>query len=435
MSDIWEVAPSGPLVGELAVNGDKSVSHRALLIGQLCDGPVEVEGWGASADTNATLGAVRALGTQVDESDAGRLVVHGRGLRGLVAPSEPIDVMNAGTLLRLLSGIVAMQGEGIFVLDGDASIRRRPMERVAEPLRAMGADVTTTDGCPPITIRSGRPLQGIEHRLPVASAQVKSALLLAGLGAAGPTTVIEPAPTRDHTERLLRAAGVRLEGAGGTVRVWPAERLRLERIEVPGDISSAAFLIVAATILPESRVFLRGIGIGAGRTGILDVLERMGARVALFNRRTTAGGEPVADMEIAHAELTATDIGPDEIPALVDELPILALAAAVAHGRTRVRGAGELRVKESDRLQGVRDVLWGLGAHIEVDGDGWDIRGVPTRLRGGAVDPLGDHRLAMLGAIAGLYSEQGARIEDPAAIDVSFPRFRALIEAAAEERP
>jgi 3-phosphoshikimate 1-carboxyvinyltransferase len=435
VSDVWEVAPSGPLVGELAVNGDKSVSHRALLIGQLCDGPVEVVGWGASADTNATLGAVRALGVQVDELGPGRLVVHGRGLRGLVAPSAPIDVMNAGTLLRLLSGIAAMQADGVFVLDGDASIRRRPMERVAEPLRAMGADVATTDGCPPITIRSGRALQGIEHRLPVASAQVKSALLLAGLGADGPTTVIEPAPTRDHTERLLRAAGVRLEGAGGTVRVWPAETLRLERIEVPGDISSAAFLIVAATILPESRVFLRGVGIGAGRTGILDVLERMGARVALFNRRTTDAGEPVADLEIAHAELTATDIGPDEIPALVDELPILALAAAVAHGRTRVRGAGELRVKESDRLQGVRDLLWGLGARIEVDGDGWDIRGVPARLRGGAVDPRGDHRLAMLGAVAGLYSEQGTRIEDPGAIDVSFPQFRALIEAAAVVRP
>jgi 3-phosphoshikimate 1-carboxyvinyltransferase len=434
VSGVWEIAPAGPLIGELGVNGDKSVSHRALLIGALCDGPVEVTGWGASADTRATLGAVRALGVDVTDEGGGRLLIQGRGLHGLVPPAEPIDVMNAGTLMRLLTGIVAMQRDGDFVLDGDASIRRRPMERVAGPLRAMGASIDTTDGCPPVTVHAGRPLAGIEHRLEVASAQVKSAILLAGLGADGPTTVIEPTATRDHTERLLRAAGARIEARGAEVRIWPAERLALPRIEVPGDISSAAFLIVAATLIPESRIFLRGIGIGPGRTGLLDVLERMGARVALFNRRSTEGGEPVADLEVVHAELTATDVAPEEVAGLVDELPIIALAASVARGRTRVRGAGELRVKESDRLQGVRDLLRRLGAHIEVVDDGWEIRGVPARLRGGEADPHGDHRLAMVAAIAGLYSEDGVRLSDPGAIDVSFPGFRPLLDAATSVR-
>jgi 3-phosphoshikimate 1-carboxyvinyltransferase len=435
VSGDWRVEPSGPLVGELAVNGDKSVSHRALLIGALCEGPVEVEGWGASADTLATLAAVRALGVRVDEHGGGRLTVHGVGLRGLRPPVGSIEVANAGTLLRLLAGIVAMQPAGTFTLDGDASIRRRPMERVAAPLRAMGADVETLDGCPPVVVRAGAPLHGGERVLEVASAQVKSALLLAGLGADGPTTVVEPMPTRDHTERMLRAAGARVRTAGTRVTVEPAEALRLERIEVPGDFSSAAFPIVAATLIPESRIFLRGIGMGAGRTGLLDVLERMGARVGVFNRRTTAAGEPVADLEVAHAELTATSIRPAEVPGLVDELPILALAACAARGRTRVRGAGELRVKESDRLQSVRDALWGLGGRIEVEDEGWTIRGVPSRLRGGVVDPHGDHRVAMLGAIAGLYSEEGVVIRDPEAIDVSFPGFRALLEAATAVRP
>ncbi|MGA0122117.1 MAG: 3-phosphoshikimate 1-carboxyvinyltransferase, partial [Gaiellales bacterium] len=233
--------------------------------------------------------------------------------------------------------------------------------------------------------------------------------------------------------RHLEMVG-RMRAAGARVRLEPAERLRLERIEVPGDISSAAFLIVAATLIPESRIFLRGIGMGAGRTGILDVLERMGGRIAVFNRRTTDAGEPVADLEVAHAELTASSIRPQEVPSLVDELPILALAACCARGRTRVRGAEELRVKESDRLQSVRDALWRVGGHIEVEDDGWFIRGVPVRVRGGTIDPHGDHRVAMLGAIAGLYSEEGVTITDPSAIDVSFPGFRALVEAATAVR-
>ncbi|MGI9116566.1 MAG: 3-phosphoshikimate 1-carboxyvinyltransferase [Gaiellales bacterium] len=434
MSGPWQVEPCGPLVGELVVNGDKSVSHRALLIGALCDGPVEVEGWGDSADTRATLEAVRALGVQVDEHGPGRLTVHGVGIDGLSPPVGAIDVRNAGTLMRLLTGICAMQPTGVFTLDGDASIRTRPMERVAAPLRAMGAQIETTDGCPPVTVSAGAPLQGIEHRMEVSSAQVKSAILLAGLRAAGPTTVIEQTPTRDHTERMLRAAGAAVSTGGGRITLQPTQRLQLDRIEVPGDMSSAAFPIVAATLIPESRIFLRGIGIGAGRTGLLDVLERMGARIAVFNRRTTDAGEPVADLEVAHADLTASSIRPQEVPGLVDELPILALAACAARGKTRVRGAEELKVKESNRLESVCAALRAVGGRIELEDDGWFIRGVPARLRGGTVDPQGDHRIAMLGAIAGLYSEAGVTITDPGAIDVSFPGFRALIEAATAVR-
>ncbi|MEI6688981.1 MAG: 3-phosphoshikimate 1-carboxyvinyltransferase [Thermoleophilia bacterium] len=430
----WKVEPSGPLLGELSVNGDKSVSHRSLLIGALCDGPVEVEGWGDSADTRATLEAVRSLGVQVDDHGHGRLTVHGVGIDGLKPPVGSIDVKNAGTLIRLLSGICAMQPAGVFVLDGDESIRTRPMERVAKPLRAMGAEIDTTEGTPPVTVTGGAALKGIEHVMEVSSAQVKSAILLAGLRADGPTTVIEQVPTRDHTERMLRAAGATVQTLRDRVVLQPTDRLHLERIEVPGDISSAAFLIVAATLIPESRIFLRGIGMGAGRTGLLDVLERMGGRVAVFNRRTTDAGEPVADLEVAHADLTASSIRGAEVSGLIDELPILALAACVSRGKTRVREAEELKVKESNRLESVYEALHGIGGHIELEEDGWFIRGVPARLRGGTVNPRGDHRIAMLGAIAGLYSEGGVTITDPEAIDVSFPGFRALIEAVTAER-
>ena len=430
----WKVAPSGPLVGELAVNGDKSVSHRALLIGALCDGPVEVEGWGDSADTRATLEAVRSLGVQVDDHGHGRLTVHGVGIDGLKPPVGSIDVKNAGTLMRLLSGICAMQPAGVFTLDGDESIRSRPMERVAKPLRAMGADVETTEGKPPVTVTGGAALKGMQHEMEVSSAQVKSAILLAGLRADGPTTVIEQVPTRDHTERMLRAAGATVQTIRERVVIQPTDRLHLERIEVPGDMSSAAFLIIAATLIPESRIFLRGVGIGAGRTGLLDVLERMGGRVGVFNRRTTEAGEPVADLEVAHAELTASSIRGAEVSGLIDELPILALAACAARGKTRVREAEELKFKESNRLESVYEALRGVGGHIQLEDDGWFIRGVPARLRGGTVNPRGDHRIAMLGAIAGLYSEDGVTITNPEAIDVSFPGFRPLIEAATAER-
>jgi 3-phosphoshikimate 1-carboxyvinyltransferase len=430
--EFWQVEPAGSLRGELPVNGDKSVSHRALMVGAVCDGPVRVRGFGASADTRATLAAVRALGVEVEEAGRGDLVVHGRGLRGLAEPDAVIDVMNAGTLLRLLPGLLVGQPGGRFTLDGDASIRRRPVERVAAPLRDMGADVETADGLPPLRVRGVERLRGIEYQLPVASAQVKSCLLLAGLYGDGPTTVIEPRPSRDHTERLLAAAGAKIDRRGGRVVVHPAERLALREIEVPGDFSSAAPFVVAATLLPESLLVVRNVGVNPGRTGLLTALERMGARIGLVNRRTTAAGEPVADLEIRHAELVATEVEPELVPSMVDELPLLALAAACARGRTVVRGAEELKVKESNRLETTADALFACGAHLEATDDGWRIRGVPARLRGGTVNPHGDHRIAMLGAVAGLYSENGVRVTDPGAIDVSFPEFRDLVAALRE---
>jgi 3-phosphoshikimate 1-carboxyvinyltransferase len=434
MNDPWHVQPAGALRGEIGVNGDKSVSHRALMIGGVCDGPVRVTGFGPSADTLATRDAMRSLGVRIDDLSGGELVVHGVGLRGLRAPAEPIDARNAGTLMRLLPGLLAGQVEGTFVLDGDASLRRRPMRRVAEPLARMGAAITTTAECAPLTVVAGSPLAGIDYQPPVASAQVKSCLLLAGLSADGVTRVIEPIPSRDHTERLLKAAGARIERFPGRVEVQRTERLALERIEVPGDLSSAAFLIAAATLLPESHIFLRGIGVNPGRTGMLTVLERMGARVSVFDRRVTEAGEPIANIEVRAAELIATEIEPELVPSLIDELPLLALLACCARGRTVVRGAEDLKAKESDRIAAVQEALTACGARIDATPDGWRIRGVPARLRGGTVDPHGDHRIAMMGAIAGLHSEQGVRITDPACIAVSFPGFREILGAAVAVR-
>ena len=428
----WLVEGTGPLAGEISVNGDKSVSHRAALIGAVCDGPVRVRGFGASADTLATVAAVQALGARVEQPSPTELVVHGVGLRGLEEPPGVLDVKNSGTLLRLLPGLLAGQPEGSYTLDGDASIRRRPVDRIALPLQRMGAVITSTDGCAPITVEGGHPLAGITYELPVASAQVKSCLLLAGLLAEGETTVVEPLATRDHTERMLRAAGVRVQRHPGAVTVRPATGLRLQEIEVPGDISSAAPFVVAATLLPESLLIVRNVGVNPGRSGLLTVLERMGARIGLVNRRVTAAGEPVADLEVRHAELVATEIEPDIVPSLVDELPLVALAASCARGRTRVRGAEELRVKESDRIETTREALFNCGAHVEATKDGWRIRGVPARVRGGTVHSRGDHRIAMLGAVAGLYSESGVRVIDAGAIDVSFPEFRGLLEALRE---
>jgi 3-phosphoshikimate 1-carboxyvinyltransferase len=431
-NDHWDVEPAAGLRGELPVNGDKSVSHRSLLLGAVNDGPVEVRGFGWSEDTRATLEAVRALGVQVDEGPRGELTVHGAGLRGLREPDAVLDVRNSGTLLRLLPGLLAGQPAGRFTVDGDASIRRRPVGRIADPLREMGADVEAANGLPPLTVRAGRPLVGIEYELPVASAQVKSCVLLAGLLAEGPTTVIEPRVSRDHTERMLQAAGARIERRPGRVTVYPPEALRLREIEVPGDISSAAPFVVAATLLPESLLIVRNVGVNPGRNGLLTVLERMGARIGLVNRRVTAAGEPVADLEVRHAELVATEIEPEIVPSLVDELPLVALAASCARGRTTVRGAEELRVKESDRIETTREALFNCGAHVEATKDGWRIRGVPARVRGGTVHSRGDHRIAMLGAVAGLYSENGVRVVDAGAIDVSFPEFRHLLEALRE---
>jgi 3-phosphoshikimate 1-carboxyvinyltransferase len=431
--DTLRVAPASALVGELSPPGDKSVSHRAVLFGALADGTVDVDGFGAGADTRSTIAAVEQLGARVELLDDGatRLRVHGVGLRGLRVPEGPIDVGNAGTLLRLLVGILAGQ-DGTFMLDGDESIRRRPVDRVAIPLRQMGAEILDTDGCPPLHVVGGRPLHPISYTLPVASAQVKSAVLLAGLYAGdGPTVVVEPIATRDHTERLLRHAGVRVERKRGEISIWPVERLALEQITVPSDPSSAAPFLVAATLLLESRLFLRGISMNPARVGIVTVLERMGARITVFNRRTLPGGEPVADLEVRPSELVACEVEPEIVPSVVDELPLIALAACLARGTTIVRGAEELAVKESNRLESVADLLRAVGGHVRVTRNGWVIRGVPARLRGGRVDARGDHRIGMLGAIAGLVSQDGVTISGAGSIGVSYPGFAAELERLA----
>ena len=335
--------------------------------------------------------------------------VEGRGLRGLTAPAEPMNLGNSGTTLRLLPGILVGQ-EGRFELTGDESLRSRPVERIAAPLTQMGAAIETADGHAPLVVEGGRDLSGIRYELPVASAQVKSAVLLAGLYASGETTVVEPIPTRDHTEILLAAAGARVRRRSHQVTVAPAERLELGRVEVPGDFSSAAPFIVAATLLPGSELIVHDVGLNPTRTGLLDVLARMGARITVINRRRV-GGEPVGDLEVQSAELVATKIEPAEVPRLIDELPLISLAAACARGETVIRGAGELRVKETDRIESVRTSLRALGARVSASDDVLRVRGVPTRPKGGGMSSGGDHRLAMLGAVAGLVSREGVRLE------------------------
>jgi 3-phosphoshikimate 1-carboxyvinyltransferase len=424
-----QIEPAAAIRGDAAVPGDKSISHRALLLGAIADGESELDGFGASKDTLSTAAAMQALGAGV-EMDGASVRVAGVGLRGLKEPAGPLDCGNAGTLMRLLPGILAGQ-QGRFELVGDESLSSRPMERIAEPLRAMGASVETTDGHAPIAVEGGE-LHAVRWELPVASAQVKSCVLLAGLYAAdGPTTAVEPHPSRDHTERMLAAMGAQVQRRPGSATVSSPERLRPLRTTIPGDFSSAAPFVVAATLLAGSELRLHGVGLNPTRTGLLAVLERMGARIAVFNRRT-AGGEPVGDLEIEAAELVATSIGPGEVPALVDELPLFALAAAMAHGDSVVTGAEELRVKESDRVESVKDALRPLGVHIESRQDGFRVRGVPSRPRGGGVvDARGDHRIAMLGAVAGLVSREGVELRGAETAAVSFPDFFAMLDSLA----
>jgi 3-phosphoshikimate 1-carboxyvinyltransferase len=424
---VTRVEPAGALVGHIGVPGDKSISHRAVLIGALGEGETRVRGFGASADTASTVAAVRALGVQVDDAGDGDLVVHGVGVRGLEAPSEPIDAGNAGTLLRLLTGVLAGQ-PGHYELTGDESLRARPMDRVAEPLTRMGAHITTDNGLPPVRIEGSDALKGIDYTLPMASAQVKSAILLAGLNANRATTVVEPARTRDHTELMLEAAGAPVRRRPSSVTIEPAAHLRLDEVIVPGDFSAAAPFIVAATLLAGSELTIHDVGLNPRRTGLLDVLERMGARINIFNRRK-AGGELIGDLEVHSAELTATDIAPEEVPVLVDELPLFALAAALARGNSRVTGAGELRVKESDRIESVTNGLRTLGVRIRERDDGFDVKGVPARPTSGLISSGGDHRIVMLAAVAGLVSREGVEVGDAEAVSISFPGFFQLLDS------
>lgn len=424
------VKQAGALRGETRVPGDKSISHRALLLGMLAPGENRVRGWLAAGDTLATLGAVRALGIDVKREDD-RLTFTGGALR---QAAGSIDCVNAGTLMRLIAGILSGQPFE-SVLDGSEQLRKRPMRRITEPLRAMGADIEDTDGKAPMTIRPAA-LRGMEHRLQVASAQIKSAILLAGLFAEGETTVIEPGPGRDHTERMLASMGaaVRVEGARVSItgRAHSLAPLRALDLTIPGDPSSAAFLMVAASIVPGSDVRITGVGLNPTRTGLIDVLRRMGAVIEIEDE-AEQGGEPVGTIRVRGVDgLVGTEVGGEEVVRAIDELPILAVAATQAVGETVIRDAAELRVKEVDRIAMVAAELRKLGAEIEERPDGMIIGG-GARLKGARVDSHGDHRLGMALAIAGLVAEGETRIEDAGCIDDSFPGFAEMLAGLGAE--
>jgi 3-phosphoshikimate 1-carboxyvinyltransferase len=420
-------APSGPLRGTIAPPADKSISHRAALIGAMASEPVQVSNYLDAEDTSSTLDAVRALGAIVERRGQ-ELLVRGCGLRNAAGVTGGIWVGNAGTLMRLLPGWLAFQQGMSFTLDGDDSIRRRPVDRIAAPLRQMGAAIEAReDRFPPFTVR-GAALHGIDYRLPVASAQVKSCVLLAGL-ATTRTSVTESEPSRDHTERMLLGAGASIVREGhpdGGVRttVGNTDELELERIDVPGDLSSAAFLIAAAVLVRGSRLLVEGVGVNWTRAGFLRILERMGAIVIGEVEETGAFGpaEPVADLDVSAGPIEGTVVEPAEVPLAIDELPLVALLGCFAEGETIVRGAGELKVKESDRIATVVEGLRGLGATIEATPDGFAVSGTGS-LRGGRIDAHGDHRLALLGAVAGMASDEGVEVAGMEAAAVSYPRF------------
>ncbi|MCL4534005.1 MAG: 3-phosphoshikimate 1-carboxyvinyltransferase [Bacteroidetes bacterium] len=420
------VAPaSHPLNGRLRVPGDKSICHRSLLLGAIARGETAVEGFVPSADCLSTLRCLQSLGVEIERRD-NRVRVNGVGLDGLREPPDVLDAGNSGTTTRLLSGILAGQ-PFLSVITGDASLRRRPMDRIAQPLRRMGATVLArAGGRLPLAI-SGGGLQGIEYALPVASAQVKSCILLAGLYAAGRTTVVEPAPARDHTERMLRAMGVEVSREGNRISLAGGQQPQGIDIEVPGDVSSAAYFLVAGAVVPGSAVLVENVGVNPTRTGVLEALAAMGAEVALENRRDV-GGEPVADLRVRGGRLRGTEIGGEIIPRLIDELPVLALAATQAEGRTLVRDAAELRVKESDRIHTVVTELQKMGARIEEQPDGFVVEG-PTPLRGAGVGSYGDHRLAMSLAVAALVARGDTTISDAECVNVSFPGFMDTLDS------
>jgi 3-phosphoshikimate 1-carboxyvinyltransferase len=421
----FDPAPSG-LRGTLRVPADKSISHRAALLAAMTSEPVVVRNYLDAADTNSTLAAVAAVGAQVERRAAGELTIRGTGLRNPQPLAGPIDVGNAGTLMRLLPGWLAAQPGRAWTLDGDASIRRRPVDRVAEPLRLMGARIDAREGrFPPFTVH-GAELQGIEYALPVASAQVKSCVLLAGLTTADGTTVIEPAPSRDHTERMLARAGAPIERGEDRVSVRHTDELAVDTIDVPGDLSSAAFFVAASVLVAGSRIVLEDVNVNWTRTGFLRIAERMGATVLgeLEPPGTFAPVEPVTELDVAHGPLRGTTVEPEEVPLAIDELPLVALLGCFAEGETVVRGAQELRVKESDRIATVVEGLRALGGELEATADGFVVQGTGG-LRGGRIASHGDHRLAMLGAVAGLASRDGVEVEGMDAAAVSYPGFTA----------
>jgi len=419
----WLSAPAGPLRGELRVPGDKSISHRAIMLASIAEGVSHISGFLEGEDTRATARAFAQAGVRIEAPRACERIVHGVGLHGLHAPTGPVDCGNAGTGMRLLAGLFAGQAFDSTLI-GDESLSRRPMRRVIEPLARMGARIDALEGgLPPLHICGKRALCGIDYALPVASAQVKSAILLAGLYAQGETHVREPHPTRDYTERMLAAFGATVEFGAGWAKLVGGRRLQARDIAVPADFSSAAFFMVAATLVPGSELVLRDVGINPRRTGLLHALRAMGADIDGVNSRSV-GGEPVADIVVRHAPLHGVDVPAELVPDMIDEFPILFVAAAAAQGTTRIRGAAELRVKESDRIAVMAKALRELGIRIEELPDGAAIDG--GTLSGGDVDAAGDHRCAMSLAVAGLRARGPVRIRDCANVATSFPDFVAL---------
>lgn len=415
----WTSRAAGPLHGALRVPGDKSVSHRALMLGALADGISHIRGFLEGEDTRATAAVLQQLGVGIETPAEGERLVHGVGLRGLRAGSGPLDCGNAGTGMRLLAGLLAGQAFD-SVLVGDASLSKRPMRRITDPLGQMGARIDTLDGLPPLHVHGGQALHGICYTLPVASAQVKSAVLLAGLYASGETEVVEPHPTRDYTERMLMAFGWPIDFAPGRARLSGGHRLRATDVAVPADFSSAAFFLVAASICPGSEVRLASVGLNPRRTGLLHALRLMGADIRVENEGES-GGEPVGDLLVRYAPLHGIELPPALVPDMIDELPVFFIAAAAASGCTVVSGAAELRVKESDRLASMAEGLRATGVVIEETPDGAQIAG--GVLGGGRVDSHGDHRIAMSFAVAGLVATAPIHIADCANVATSFPGF------------
>ncbi len=421
------IQPGGCLHGSLPVPGDKSISHRAIMLAALAEGASTIDGFLEGADCLATRHAFAAMGVTIESTGQGQMRIHGVGLHGLRASSVPLDMGNAGTAMRLLAGLLAGQPFSSTLI-GDASLSRRPMRRVTEPLALMGAKITTTEaGTAPLQIHGGQALHGIDYALPVASAQIKSSLLLAGLYAQGTTSITEPAPTRDHTERMLQAFGYPLEHSTGQVRLSGGGRLNPTAIRIPADISSAAFFLVGASIAEGSEICLPAVGINPTRIGVINILRQMGADIQLDHPRW-AGYEPIADIRVRSAPLQGIVIPEDQVPLAIDEFPALFIAAACAQGETRLTGAAELRVKESDRIQVMADGLRRLGIVAEPTADGMIIQG--GGLQGGTIDSHGDHRIAMAFAMAGLRAAQPITINDCANVATSFPNFARLAEQA-----
>ncbi len=418
------VRPSTVSGGTVRVPGDKSISHRAVMFGAIADGPTAVSGFLDSEDCRATVEALRALGVTIDKTDS-QMTIHGVGLHGLVEPSDVVDLGNSGTAIRLMSGLLAGQSFDT-TLTGDASLRSRPMSRVIDPLTQMGAVIESEEGRAPLTIHGDAELSGIDYTLPVASAQVKSAVLLAGLYAAGMTTVKEPAVTRDHTERMLEAMGARIECADGRCRITGENALTGTTLEVPGDLSSAAFLMVATLIADDAELRIERVGVNPTRTGVIDILRAMGGSIEIENP-DFAGGEPVADLIVRSSELKAISVEPELVSLAIDEFPILFVAAAAAKGLTRFSGLAELRVKESDRIATMCEGLKALGIDITEFEDGAVVQG--GALRGGTVDSAGDHRIAMAFAVAGSVADGPVDIDDVANVATSFPGFTALMRS------